>query len=62
MENFIDFEEQLNKSIDLLEIARDYCEFNNDKDTTICNLISLIDIILQSQKNLMAKFDKVMIN
>lgn len=61
MEEFIDFEQKININIDLLEIAKDYCEFNNDRGMSTSSLISLIEIMLQNQKTLIADFDKVMI-
>ena len=58
MENIIEFEQKMNTNIDLLEIAKDYCEFNLDKSVTPSTLISLIDIVLQNQKKLINDFDR----
>ena len=59
MEKIINIEEQMNANVDLLQIARDYCEFNIDKSATIGFLISLIEIILENQKNIVANFDEL---
>lgn len=58
MENFIDLEQQLNKNIDLLKIAKDYCEFNQDKGSTVSALMSLIEIILQNEKDLISNVER----
>ena len=59
MEKIIDIEEQININTDLLKVAKDYCEFNIDKSSTIGFLIPLIEIILQNQKNILAHFDNI---
>lgn len=61
MEKFIDVEQKIATNIDLLEIAKDYCEFNNDKASGISCLMSLIEVMLQNQRNLISDFDKVMV-
>ncbi len=54
-------EEQMNVSADLLQIAKDYCEFNIDKSKSISVLLSLIEIVLNNQKNVIADIDKIML-
>ena len=46
----IEIEKQLNSNIDLLEIAKDYCEFNIDKSIFASRLLSMLEIILINQK------------
>lgn len=50
MEKIIEIERQLNTNLDLIEIAKAYCEFNFDKSDELCTLISVLEIILDNQK------------
>ena len=59
MEELAYLEEQLNINVDLLEIAKDYCEFNYDKSSSLSRLLVLLDIILANQKIIAAKLDNV---
>ena len=56
MENYIEIEKQLCKNIDLLEIAKTYCESNDENP--IFTLSSLLEVIIQNEKNLIACIDK----
>ena len=58
MIDLIKFEQNLNANTDLLEIARDYCEFNQDKDSSTNTLITLLDIILANHKRLILDIDE----
>ena len=62
MEKFMDIEQQINVNMDLLIIAKDYCEFNIDHSKKICSLMSLIEIMLQNQKSIVSNFDKLTLN
>lgn len=62
MEKIMDIEQQINVNMDLLKIAKDYCEFNVDNSRKICSLMSLIEIILQNQKSIVSDFDKLTLN
>lgn len=44
-------EQNISRSIDLLEIAKTYCEFNCDKSDEISTLFSILEIIIEQQKN-----------
>jgi hypothetical protein len=59
MEKIIEIERQLNVNIDLLEIAKAYCEFNNDKSDEISALIPILEIILDNQKNVRRSLDYI---
>ena len=59
MGKIINFEERLIQNIDLLEIAKSYCEFNSYKGAEISALYSVIDIILENHKALVREFDKI---
>ncbi len=52
-------EEQITMNIDLLEIAKDYCEYNFDKAREIAALSTIINIILAEQHNLARSFDGI---
>ena len=58
MKDIIKLEQRINTNIDLLEIAKDYCEFNQDKSCA-SSLLSLIEVVLTNQKKLISEFDKV---
>ena len=53
-------EEQITLNINLLEIARGYCEYNFDKACEISTLGSLIEIILDNQQNLAKNVDGIL--
>lgn len=59
MEKIVELERQLNVNIDLLEIAKAYCEFNNDKSDEISALIPILEIILDNQKNVRRSLDYI---
>ena len=62
MEKFLGIEEQININADLLQIARDYCEFNIDNSKVVSPLLSLIEILLQNQRNIVVDIDEVKLN
>lgn len=62
MEKIIDIEEQMNINVDLLQIARDYCEYNIENSHATTSLMSLLEIMLQKQRNIVADFDELMLN
>lgn len=62
MEKIIDIEEQMNINVDLLQIARDYCEYNIENSNVTNSLMTLLDVMLQNQKNIVAHFDKLMLD
>ena len=59
MEKLLGIEEQININADLLQIARDYCEFNIDNSKVVSPLLSLIEILLQNQRNIVVDIDEV---
>ena len=54
-------EEKINLSIDLLEIAKTYCDFNYDKSIEVPTLGSLLEIVLELQKELAKEYDNSLI-
>lgn len=44
-------EEQLSRNIDLLEIAKTYCEFHCAKSDEISTLFSILELVVEQQKN-----------
>ena len=57
MEKIVEIERQLNINIDLIEVAKAYCEFNFDKSDELCTLISVFEIILDNQKKITKALD-----
>ena len=51
-------EEKINLCIDLLEVAKTYCEFNYDKSSELSSVGSLISIILDLEKELANEYDE----
>ena len=62
MEKILGIEEQININADLLQIARDYCEFNIENSKVASILLSLIEILLQNQRNIVADIDEITLN
>ena len=61
MGKITNLEEKMYINIDLLKIAKDYCEFNADKSCTTSSLLSLIEIVLNNQKSMAENFDEIML-
>ncbi len=62
VEKIITLEEKMNLSIDLLEIAKTYCESNYDKSSEFTALWSMLDIILKNQKEAARGIDNILAN
>ena len=64
MESFAEkishIEKQIITNIDLLEIAKGYCEYNFDKSSEISALGAILSIILEEQKELAQCFDGIL--
>lgn len=54
-------ERKINAVIDLLEIAKKYCEAGNDSVDSIVPLVSLIEVMLTSQRDIAEKFDNMLV-
>ena len=52
LKNITALEEKITMSINLLEIAKGYCEYNFDKGEEVIALHSIIDIVLEIQQKL----------
>ena len=55
MEKIISIEEKVVNNINLLEIAKSYCEFNYEKADEIITLSFLLNTILNNQKEIFEK-------
>ena len=60
IEKISHIEEQITLNIDLLEIAKSYCEHNFDKASEISTLGTIIGIILDEQQRLARSFDGIL--
>ncbi|MCM1340094.1 MAG: hypothetical protein NC191_10525 [Muribaculaceae bacterium] len=60
MEEITNLEQKLNTGLDLLEIAKIYCEFNYDKSDELSALNSVLEIIIQIQKSATSSLDKLL--
>ena len=54
-------EEKINLCIDLLEIAKAYCDFNFDKSSEILTVRSLLNVILETEKEIAKEYDNSLI-
>lgn len=61
MENMKEIEEKVNIGVDLLEIAKSYCEVNYDKARELAALGTLLEIISENQQNISRAIDCVYI-
>ncbi len=52
-------EEKITLSLDLLEVAKGYCEKNFDKGKEVVALSSVIDILIDVQKNIADFIDEL---
>ena len=56
-----DIEPLIFDNISLLEVAKGYCEFNQEKSSSIVSIIAILDIILKNQKDIARKIDLITI-
>lgn len=54
-------EERITQNVNLLEIAKAYCEFNCDKSDEISSLFSILEIILTEQKKLVSEVEAMLV-
>lgn len=52
LETLTSVEEKITLSIDLLEIAKNYCEYNFDKGQEVSAIGGLLKVVLEEQKQL----------
>lgn len=57
MDKIIELEQRLNVNVDLLEVAKSYCDLNSDKSTEMSSLSSVLDIVLKNQKDIAKNLD-----
>lgn len=57
IEKINSIERNINLNIDLLDVAKDFCEFNFDKAAEISALFTMLEIMLKKQKELATEFD-----
>ena len=55
-----DLEQKLNTGLDLLEVAKIYCEFNYDKSDELSAVSSVLDIVIQIQKSAAVTLDNLL--
>ena len=58
-EKISQLEEKVLRSIDLLEIAKDYCSTNFDKSKEISAVGTIVDVILDTQLKLAEELDNI---
>lgn len=55
-----DLEQKLNTGLDLLEVAKTYCEFNYDKADELSAISSVLDVVIQIQKSAAITLDNLL--
>lgn len=58
-EKISQLEEKVLRSIDLLEITKDYCSANFDKSKEISAVGTIVDVILDTQLKLAEELDNI---
>lgn len=61
IKDLMEIEAQLNSTKDLTEIAYTYCVANYDKALEVSALVSILEIILNSQKEMIRELDLISI-
>ena len=59
-EKLNEFEREINTSIDLLSVAKGYCDLNYDKSSELVAISTVIEILLNKQLKLASDFDSLM--
>ena len=60
LNNLIKLEEKITLSLDLLEVAKGYCEYNFDKGQEVVAICSILEVVLEAQKELADTIDSLM--
>lgn len=58
-EKLNEFEREINTSIDLLSVAKGYCDLNYDKSSELVAISTVIEILLNKQLKLASDFDSL---
>lgn len=58
-EKLNEFEREINTSIDLLSVAKGYCDLNYDKSSELVAISTVIEILLSKQLKLASDFDSL---
>lgn len=61
MEKISKFEEKLNFSIDLLELAKSYCDVNYDKSMEVSTIATALELVILKQKELVKELDYLLV-
>ncbi len=59
LKNYTLLVEKVTLTLDLLEIAKGYCQYNFDKGQEIVALCSILEVILEAQRYLADKLDEM---
>ena len=59
LNKYAKMEEKITLTLDLLEIARCYCEYNFDKGQEVVALHSIIEVLLEAQRDIAEELDKI---
>ena len=59
LKNALFLEEKVSLSLDLLEVAKGYCAYNFDKGQELVALSSVIDILIDVQKDIAGFLDEL---
>ncbi len=59
LNKYTKLEEKITLSMDLLEVARGYCEYNFDKGQEVVALHSVIELLLETHRDIAEEFDKI---
>lgn len=60
LKNMTDIEERITQCVDLLKIAKIYCEQNYDKSDEIIAINTLLEVILSNQKVVSDKLETLL--
>lgn len=59
LNNLVQLEEKITLSLDLLEVAKGYCEYNFDKGQEVVAICSILEVVLEAQRELADKLDEL---
>lgn len=58
-DSILNLEQKITFSINLLEVAKSYCDFHYDKSQEFIALSSVLDVLLKNQRELAGKLDGI---
>lgn len=61
LEKITELEQKITSNVDLLEVAKVYCDFNYDKSDEVSTIGAVLEIALENQKEIAKNLDSIIV-